>query len=209
MRQHYKFKNIPLPYSFDAMEPYIDAKTMEIHHDKHLQSYINNLNKTLEDYPELHDLTLEQLICSVDMFPYEIQKSIKHNAGGVFNHNFYFSELKNSGSKEPSGKLAEAINTTFGSYLEFVKELKRMALSVFGSGYVWLTLDNDKHLKIVKTVNQDTPLTKNLKPILNIDVWEHAYYLKHYNKRSDYIDDWFNIIDWDKASQIYFKHMLQ
>lgn len=207
MNQHYKFENMPLPYSYDAMEPYIDAKTMEIHHDKHLQTYIDNLNKTLKDYPELQDLTLGQLICNVDMFPDKIQVPIKNNAGGVFNHQFYFSELENSVDKIPKGQLAEAINKTFGSYDEFKSRFKSIALSVFGSGYAWLVLDKAKELKIITTANQDTPFTESLCPILNLDVWEHAYYLKHYNKRGDYIDDWFNVINWDKALYDYLRYM--
>lgn len=207
MKQQYKFRNTPLPYSYDAMEPYIDEETMEVHHNIYLQSYIDNLNNILENYPELQDLTLGQLIYNVDMFPKEIQVPIKNNAGGVFNHQFYFSELGNLENKEPIGELEEAINKKFGSYNEFKNKFKATALSVFGSGYAWLVLDKDKQLQIITTINQDNPFTEGLCPILNIDLWEHAYYAMHYNKRADYIDDWFNVINWNIILENYLKCM--
>lgn len=207
LNQHYKFENIPLPYPYDAMEPYIDAKTMELHHNRHLQTYIDNLNFILKDYPVLQDLTLGQLICNVGMFPKEIQVPIKNNAGGVFNHQFYFCQFDNMSDREPSAHLAIAINKTFGSFEEFKNRFKNAALSVFGSGYAWLVLNKNKELEIMITSNQDTPLTQKLCPLLNIDVWEHAYYLKHYNKRSEYIDDWFNVINWNKILENYFRCM--
>lgn len=205
MSQHYKFKNTPLPYSYDAMEPYIDARTMEVHHNKYLQGYINNLNNILEDYPELQDLTLGQLIFNIDMFPIEVQTPIKNNAGGVFNHQFFFSELGNLEDKEPKGELAEAINERFGSYDGFKEKFKKMALSIFGSGYAWLVLDKDKVLQIITMPNQDNPFEQGLCPILNLDAWEHAYFLKHYNNRGSYIDDWFNVINWNIILENYLK----
>ncbi|QHI71331.1 superoxide dismutase [Aminipila terrae] len=203
--QHYKFENAPLPYPYDALEPYIDAKTMELHHDRHLQTYIDNLNKILEDCPELQDLTLVQLICNADLFPECIRVPILNNAGGVFNHEFYFSQLNRLNDKEPTAHLALDINSQFGSFEEFKSRFKNAALSVFGSGYAWLVLNQNQDLQIITTANQDTPFPLNLCPILNIDVWEHAYYLKHYNKRADYIEDWFNVVDWNKILQNYFK----
>lgn len=201
MNEHYKFINPPLPYGYDAMEPYIDAKTMELHHDKHLQTYVDNLNKVLEEYPEYQEMSLPELILGAGVLPEEIQMSVKDNAGGVFNHIFYFSNLKNPSSEVPKGALAAYIISSFGSYEAFQKVFTDAALSVFGSGYVWLVTDGVGVLQVMTTANQDTPLTLGLCPILNIDVWEHAYYLKHHNKRVDYIKDWFQIINWEKVNQ--------
>ncbi|QAT44086.1 superoxide dismutase [Aminipila luticellarii] len=204
--RHYKFENIPLPYPYDALEPYIDAKTMELHHDRHLQTYIDNLNNILKDYPELQDSTLIQLICNADLFPENIRQPILNNAGGVYNHDFYFNQFDGSEDEGSADQLAMAINNQFGSFDEFKKQFKDAALSVFGSGYAWLVLNPDnKELEIITTANQDTPFPLNRIPILNIDVWEHAYYLKHYNKRADYIDDWFQVINWNKVSDNYLK----
>ncbi len=199
---HYPFINLPLPYDYDAMEPYIDRKTMTLHHDKHLQTYIDNLNEILKEQPKLQNLTLEQLIYNLNKLPRNIQDGVRNNAGGVYNHRFYFNELKNPSPDVPKGPISVAIDEEFGSFEKFKAEFKKEALSVFGSGYAWLVLDRNK-LKIIKTPNQDNPLMKRMCPILTVDVWEHAYYLKHYNVRSDYIDDWFNIINWDKINENY------
>lgn len=196
----YPFVNTPLPYDYDDLEPYIDEKTMYLHHDKHLQTYINNLNAALEKYPQLQKLSLKQLIKASGRLQKEIQTAVRNNAGGVYNHRFYFDGLKNPSQREPSGRLAEAISKAFGSYQDFKAEFKKAALSVFGSGYAWLVFDKCR-LKIITTPNQNSPVERGLCPILTIDVWEHAYYLKHYNVRADYIDDWFNIINWDKAEE--------
>lgn len=202
MNNFYKFVNLPLPYAFDAMEPFIDKKTMEIHHDKHLQGYVDNLNKALERYPELQRLPLEALVTPPDTLPIANKNAIKNNAGGVYNHRFYFNSLiPAANAKAPSGMLLEDINKTYGSFAAFKADFKAAALSVFGSGYAWLVVDNKGDLNIITTANQDTPLSLNLCPILNIDVWEHAYYLKHYNMRANYIDDWFNVVNWDKANK--------
>lgn len=205
MNDHYLFVNKPLPYDYNALEPYIDTKTMELHHDKHLQTYVDNLNATLKNYPALHSWSLEKLIINANRLPKEIRTSVKNNAGGVYNHDFFFQGMVNSQVKEPVGKLSTAIDKTFGSYNGFKTKFKQAALSVFGSGYSWLVLDRLGNLKIVTTANQDTPITQNLCPILTIDVWEHAYYLKHYNKRVDYIDDWFQVVNWEKAEENYLK----
>lgn len=202
----YKFVNLPLPYAFDAMEPFIDKKTMEIHHDRHLQGYVDNLNKALERYPELQRLPLESLVTPPDTLPAANKNAIKNNAGGVYNHRFYFNSLIPAAhAKAPSGILLEDINKTYGSFDAFKAAFKAAALSVFGSGYAWLVVDNKGDLNIITTANQDTPLSWNLCPILNIDVWEHAYYLKHYNMRASYIDDWFNVINWDKANKRFME----
>ena len=205
MNEHYKFINIPLPYAYNAMEPYIDEKTMMLHHDKHLQTYIDNLNNTLSEYPQFQNWTLEQLIMNIPSLPNEIQTAVKNNGGGVFNHQFYFSNLAASASLPPVGILGEAIENEFGSYQSFQDQFKTAALSVFGSGYAWLVVDATGQLRIITTQNQDTPLPLMMCPVLSIDVWEHAYYLKHYNKRADYIDDWFHVVNWNNANRNYMR----
>ncbi len=203
MNEHYKFVNYPLPYAYNAMEPYIDEKTMRLHHDKHLQTYIDNLNAALSKYPQFQNWTLVQLIMNVPSLPDDIQTAVGNNGGGVFNHQFYFSNLANPAPSRPAGILADAITSEFGSYETFQKKFKEAALSVFGSGYAWLVVDAAGKLKIITTKNQDTPLPLGMCPVLNLDVWEHAYYLKHYNVRADYIDDWFHVINWDSANRYY------
>lgn len=194
--QYYKFENLPLPYDYGALEPYIDSKTMHLHHDKHLQTYINNLNQVLEENPKLQEYSLEQLVCFTDTLPPEVQNKVRNNAGGVYNHRFYFEELTNTGSENPSGLLSEKLGEQFGSIQNFKEKFTAAALSVFGSGYAWLVVDMKGTLQIMTTPNQDTPLCQKVCPILSIDVWEHAYYLKHYNVRADYIKDWFAVVDW-------------
>lgn len=201
MNQHYPFVNPPLPYAYDALEPFIDKKTMELHHDRHLQTYVDNLNNILKDYPEYQNLSLIELIMYADSLPDAVRIPVLRNAGGVYNHVFFFSILTNPGIPEPPQSLLEFINSSFGSFDSFKQDFTKAALSVFGSGYAWLVLDALNRLKIITTANQDTPLPMNLCPILAIDVWEHAYYLKHYNKRADYIDDWFQVINWEQVNQ--------
>lgn len=201
MNQHYKFINPPLPYAYDALEPFIDTKTMELHHDRHLQTYVDNLNNILKDYPEYQNFSLEELILYADSLPDVIKMPILRNAGGVYNHIFYFSILQNPSTAKPPQPLLEIINSVFGNYFNFKQSFTDAALSVFGSGYAWLVLDALNRPKIITTANQATPLPMNLCPVLNIDVWEHAYYLKHYNKRADYINDWFQVINWQQVEQ--------
>lgn len=205
MNEHYKFINTPLPYAYNALEPYIDEKTMRLHHDKHLQTYIDNLNNTLSNYPLYQNWSLEQLIINVPSLPANIQTGVRNNGGGVYNHQFYFSNMANPTSQYPLGALNDLIIKQYGSYETFQKEFREAALSVFGSGYAWLALDAAGLLKIITTANQDTPLSLGMCPILNLDVWEHAYYLKHYNVRADYIDDWFHVVNWDKANRNYMR----
>lgn len=197
---YYPFYNIPLPFEFDALEPYIDAKTMHLHHDKHLQTYIDNLNNILKSETWLQKMSLEQLIVNSENLPEKLKTPVKNNAGGVYNHRFFFSCLKNPAASQPAGRLGRKINMQFKGFENFKQELKKAALSVFGSGYAWLIYENHE-LKITTTPNQNCPIENGAYPILTIDVWEHAYYLKHYNLRADYFDDWINIIDWDKAEQ--------
>ena len=188
MNKHYPFVNPPLPYSYQALEPYIDEKTMELHHDKHLQTYVDNLNHILEPYPTLQGLSLEELLSCPLCLPSGLQIPIKNNAGGVYNHIFYFSNLTPAPNLPVPDALSDAITASFGSFDAMKDNLKKAALSVFGSGYVWLILDKNKTLALM---------------VLNLDVWEHAYYLKHYNMRKNYIDDWFSVIDWNQVNQNY------
>lgn len=203
MNESYPFINFPLPYAYNAMEPYIDEKTMKLHHDKHLQTYVDNLNKVLAAYPLFQTWTLEQLIVNIPSLPEKIQTAVKNNGGGVYNHQFYFANLMNPSENQPVGMLKAAIVSAFGSFETFRSQMKEAALSVFGSGYAWLVVDAAGMLRIITTANQDTPLTLGMGPVLNVDVWEHAYYLKHYNARGDYIDDWFQVINWNMADRNY------
>ena len=192
MQEYYKFINEPLPYSYKAMEPFIDIQTMYLHHDKHLQTF-----------------TLEQLLCNLESMPMEIRTQIRNNAGGVYNHRFYFNGLSKEHGQRPQGELAEAIDRQYGSYEKFKEEFTGAALSVFGSGYAWLVTDPQGKFKILTTANQDTPLAGNLAPVLVIDVWEHAYYLKHFNVRADYIKDWFEVVNWRFSEEQYKKNSPQ
>lgn len=205
MNEHYPFINTPLPYPYHAMEPYIDEKTMMLHHDRHLQTYVDNLNAALGSYPQYQSWTLEQLLFNLPSLPEEIRTSVTNNGGGVYNHQFYFSNLANPAPTQPVGMLGEAINATFGSYPAFQKLFQKAALSVFGSGYAWLVINALGRLIILATHNQDTPLALGMFPVLNLDVWEHAYYLKHYNERARYIDDWFHVVNWENANKNYMR----
>jgi Fe-Mn family superoxide dismutase len=203
MNENYPFVNPPLPYAYDALEPYIDTKTMHLHHDRHLQTYVDNLNGALKGYPELHNWSLEQLIYNAHKIPLTIRQSVINNGGGVYNHIFYFYGMSDSKLRSQAGKLYDAIVQDFESIEKFYDAFKKQALSVFGSGYAWLVVDQSGKLKIVTSANQNTPITQDLCPVAVIDVWEHAYYLKHYNERAAYIDDWFNVVDWQRAGELY------
>ena len=200
--EYYPFTNLPLPYAYNAMEPYIDEKTMQLHHDRHLQTYIDNLNELLKNNPDLQKLSLQELILAVPRLPYGIQMGILNNAGGVYNHRFYFDILANPSGHRPVGTLGEAINRDLGGLEQFYKAFKKAALSVFGSGYAWL-VSYKGSLKIVTTPNQNTTLGMELCPVLNIDVWEHAYYLKYKNLRGKYLENIWQIINWAKVEELY------
>lgn len=205
MNEHYPFVNPPLPYGYDALEPYIDTKTMHLHHDRHLQTYVDNLNNTLKDYPELQSWSLEQLIYNAERLPSVIRQSVINNGGGIYNHIFYFNGMSNSETYSQAWMLYTAIMEEFGTFDQFYDEFKNHALAVFGSGYAWLVVDEGGKLKIVTSANQDTPMVQNMCPIVAIDVWEHAYYLKHYNLRAAYVDDWLHVVDWSYAAELYEK----
>lgn len=203
MNDRYPFVNEPLPYAYDAMEPFIDETTMRLHHDKHLQTYIDNLNQALSKYPHFQSWSLAQLIVNTSSLPEDIRMVVHNNGGGVFNHRLYFSNLMNPAPQQPTGALAETLQIEYGSYQAFRNQMKAAALSIFGSGYAWLIVNAAGQLRIITTANQDTPLTMGLCPLLNLDVWEHAYYLKYHNLRTDYIDNWFRIINWNHADDAY------
>lgn len=197
------FKLMPLPYSYDALEPYIDKETMIIHHTKHHQTYVDNLNKLLAKNPELSSKSLEELLTNLDTLPKSDKQGIINNAGGVYNHNFFWTIMAPNQDGKPVGELATAIDNTFGSFDNFKAKFKESATSRFGSGWAWLVSDKDGKLSIISTANQDAPISLGLTPIIGIDVWEHAYYLKYKNKRADYIDNWWNVVNWNQANKNY------
>ena len=192
-----------LKYNYNALEPYIDELTMTIHHSKHHAAYVNNLNAALEKYPELQEKSLEELLLDIESLPTDIKAAVRNNGGGHYNHSFFWSILKPNLGKLPEGALLKAINKTFGSFDSFKEQFGKAGLTRFGSGWAWLVLDKECNLKVVSTPNQDNPISEGLKPILGLDVWEHAYYLKYQNRRPDYISSWWNIVDWDVVSKLY------
>lgn len=190
----------PLPYDYDSLEPYIDKETMEIHHNKHHQTYVNKLNDAIKKHPELEEKSVKELLENIDSVPKDIKQAVINHGGGAYNHNFFFSILKKD--VRAKGKVIDEIKKTFGSYDEFKKQFSEAAITLFGSGWAWIVLDKNK-LKIVKTKNQDSPISSRLIPILGIDVWEHAYYLKYQNKRPDYIEAFFHVINWEQVEKNY------
>ena len=196
----------PLPYAFDALEPHIDAKTMEIHHGKHHNAYVTNLNKAIEGKPDLESKSLEQLISNINAIPQDIRGAVRNNGGGHYNHSLFWTILSSKGGKTPTGKLAEDINKTFASFDAFKEQFAKAATTRFGSGWAWLTVTNGK-LTISSTPNQDNPLMDIAEvkghPLLGLDVWEHAYYLKYQNRRPDYIAAFWNIVNWDAVAERY------
>lgn len=201
----YPFVNLPLPYEYDALEPYIDEKTMHLHHDRHLQTYIDNLNAVLKNEPALQKMSLEQFIRNAGKFSKRIQTAVANNAGGVYNHRFFFQGLTPSSDAACAPELTKEISCCFDSLENFSDIFKKAALSVFGSGYAWLVYGRCG-LRIMTTANQNSPVEQGFRPLISLDVWEHAYYLKYYNMRSDYIDNWFKIINWEEAENNYLNY---
>lgn len=191
-----------LPYSYDALEPHIDARTMEIHYTKHHQGYVDKLNAALAGRAELADKPLEELLGDLDSAPNEIRIAVRNNGGGHFNHSLFWKIMSPRGGGEPTDKMAEKIKKAFGDYGKFKEVFAKEALGIFGSGWVWLAENGSGELKILSTPNQDTPLALGLKPIAGLDVWEHAYYLKHQNRRADYVAAWWNVLDWVEIDKI-------
>ncbi|KEP90857.1 MULTISPECIES: superoxide dismutase [Aeromonas] len=192
-----------LPYAYDALEPHIDAKTMEIHHSRHHQTYVTNLNAALADLPELAALPLEALLARIDSLPAQVQGAVRNHGGGHANHSLFWQVMSPQGGGEPDGELAAAIERDLGGLESFRQAFTQAALSRFGSGWAWLVVDGRGKLQVVSSANQDSPLMEGLTPILGLDVWEHAYYLKYQNKRPDYIAAFYNVIDWDEVARRY------
>jgi len=192
-----------LPYAFNALEPHIDARTMEIHHDKHHAGYVNNLNKALEGHPDLQSKSLEQLLGSLDSLPENIRTAVRNNGGGHSNHSLFWQIMAPNAGGAPSGALAAAINKAFGSFDAFKDQFAAAGGSRFGSGWAWLLVAADGSLSISSTPNQDSPLMEGKKAVLGIDVWEHAYYLNYQNRRPDYIKAWWNVVNWAEVARRY------
>jgi len=193
----------PLPYAFDALEPHIDARTMEIHHDKHHAAYVNNLNNALKDHPELSAKPINVLIADLSAVPEAIRTAVRNNGGGHSNHTFFWEIMGPGKGGAPVGTLAEAITKTFGSYEEFKAKFEAAGVGRFGSGFVWLIVNKQGALEIISLPNQDSPYMDGNKPVIANDVWEHAYYLNYQNRRPDYLKAWWNVVNWDHAEQNY------
>jgi len=205
MRYPYSLPQLPYPY--DGLEPYIDKMTMEIHHTKHHQAYINNLNSALEKYPEFHNLELEEILKNLNQLPEEIRTAVRNNGGGHYNHTLFWEIMKPNGGGEPKGKLKEEIERNFGSFEEFKKLFSETAIKHFGSGWAWLVITSDKKLKVYSLLNQDNPLMNGDIPIMGLDVWEHAYYLKYQNRRAEYVEAWWHVVNWDKIEENLLKYL--
>jgi superoxide dismutase, Fe-Mn family len=193
------FELSPLPYPSNALEPYIDTTTMEIHHGKHHAAYVNNLNTAVEKYPELAGKSVEELVNNLTALPEDIRTAVRNNGGGHFNHSLFWQTMGPNGGGEPRGALAKAINATFGSFTSFKEIFEKAGMTRFGSGWAWLGLKNNA-LTVLSMPNQDAPMMEGLTPIIGVDVWEHAYYLKYQNRRAEYLANWWNTINWEAVS---------
>jgi superoxide dismutase, Fe-Mn family len=203
----YPYSLPQLPYPYDGLEPYIDKMTMEIHHTKHHQAYINNLNSALEKYPEFHNLELEEILKNLNQLPEEIRTAVRNNGGGHYNHTLFWEIMKPNGGGEPKGKLKEEIERNFGSFEEFKKLFSETAIKHFGSGWAWLVITSDKKFKVYSMLNQDNPLMNGDIPIMGLDVWEHAYYLKYQNRRAEYVEAWWHVVNWEKIEENLLKYL--
>jgi len=200
------YKLPELPYAYDALEPHIDAETMKIHHNKHHAAYVNNANKALAEHPDLAKMDVYQLVAHLDEVPDEVRTALRNNAGGHANHSLFWLMMKPGGGGQPGGDLAAAIDEAFGSFDEFKEQFTAAAMKVFGSGWAWLIITPDGEMAVESTPNQDSPLMNGSKPLLGLDVWEHAYYLKNQNRRADYVDAWWNVVNWDYVAERYKEH---
>lgn len=194
------FELIKLPYAVDALEPYIDAQTMTIHHDKHHQAYVTNLNAALEKHPELTNRSLEALLGDLNAVPDDIRLAVRNHGGGTWNHNIFWTNMAPNAGGSPKGDLAKALDSSFGSFDAFKGEFEKAAIGRFGSGWAWL-VKKGSGLAIVSTANQDNPMSDGLTPLLTIDVWEHAYYLKYQNRRAEYVSNWWNVVNWEDVAR--------
>lgn len=195
------FEMIPLPYAYDALEPHIDAQTVELHYSKHHATYLKNLNGAIDKYPQFYDLKIEQILSDLNSLPEDIRMVVRNNGGGYYNHNIYWAVMGPNRGGEPVGKLASAISSTFGSFSALKEQVEKAGLTRFGSGWAWLSRRTDGGLVVHSTPNQDTPLAEGLHPIIGVDVWEHAYYLKYQNRRADYLANWWNLVNWEEAER--------
>lgn len=198
------YKLPELPYAYDALEPHVDKETMNIHHTKHHNTYITNLNNALEGHDDLAAKSVEELISDMDAIPSDIQTAVRNNGGGHANHSFFWEILSPNGGGEPTGALADAINAKFGSFEKFKEEFAKAGATRFGSGWAWLVLNNGE-LEVMSTPNQDSPLMEGKTPLLGLDVWEHAYYLNYQNRRPDYIAAFWNVVNWDEVAKRFEK----
>lgn len=196
------YKLPDLPYAYDALEPHIDEETMKLHHDKHHNTYVEGVNKAIEGHEDLQKLSIEELVAKLDEVPEDIRTAVRNSGGGHANHSLFWEIMSPNGGGEPTGELGDAITDAFGSFEDFKSEIKTAGTGQFGSGWAWLVVDNGD-LKVVNTPNQDSPLTDGKTPIFGVDVWEHAYYLNYQNKRADYLDAFWNVVNWDEVAKRY------
>jgi Fe-Mn family superoxide dismutase len=193
----------PLPYDYSALEPYIDTQTMQIHHDKHHQTYVTNLNNALQGHDQLAAMSVDDLLRNISQVPDSIRTAVQNNAGGHSNHSMFWNIMKPNGGGEPTGDLASAIQQTFSSFDAFKAAFNDAGTKRFGSGWAWLVLDSSGKLQVISTANQDSPLMSGLFPVMGNDVWEHAYYLKYQNRRPEYLNAWWNVVNWDAIAHRY------
>jgi superoxide dismutase, Fe-Mn family len=197
------FEVPPLPYDYNALEPYIDTQTMQLHHDKHHAAYVNNLNNALQAHTQLASWTVEDLVRRINEVPESIRTAVRNNAGGHVNHSMFWQIMKPNGGGEPTGELGSAIQQAFGSFDQFKAAFNDAGVKRFGSGWAWLVFDRGGKLQIISTANQDSPLMDGMFPVMGNDVWEHAYYLKYQNRRPDYLAAWWNVVNWDEIAHRY------
>ena len=196
------FQLSPLPYAYDALEPYIDSLTMQIHHDKHHAAYVSNLNAAIEKHAELGSKSLEALLVDLNTVPEDIRTAVRNHGGGTWNHDLFWKVMAPKAGGEPKGDLAKSIESTFGSYANFKAEFEKAAMGRFGSGWAWL-VKKGKGLAVISTANQDNPMSEGMTPLLTLDIWEHAYYLKYQNRRAEYVANWWNVVNWNEVASRY------
>ena len=197
------FELPPLPYDYNALEPYIDTQTMQLHHDKHHAAYVNNLNAALKDNSQFSSMNVDDLMRHIKDVPDSVRTAVQNNGGGHSNHSMFWQIMKPNGGGQPTGALANAINSTFGSFDTFKTQFNDAGVKRFGSGWTWLVLDQSGKLSVISSANQDSPLMNGMYPVMGNDVWEHAYYLKYQNRRPDYLNAWWNVVNWDEVAKRY------